>query len=110
MVRDPAHPLYGRSFRVVRRVANRGGNFLSSYEVEHGDESTLLIPVAATEACNPGENLTKLSVEALRDMISVAEQFFGDGDRSTGRLGDDAADAAAASRRRDRRGSRGDGA
>lgn len=110
MVRDPAHPLYGRRFRVVRRIANRGGNFPRSYEVEHGDETTLLIPVAATESRDPAENPTKLSVEALRDLISTAEQFFGDGDRSTRCLDDDAADAAATGDRRDRRGSRGDDA
>jgi len=34
-VQDPRHPLYGRSFRVIRRVAHRGGNFPPSYEVEY---------------------------------------------------------------------------
>lgn len=108
MVRDPAHPLYGRSFRVVRRVVNRGGNFCPSYEVEHGNETTLLIPIDATETREPWENPTKLSVEALRDLISLAEQFHGDGDRTTRRLDDDAADTASTGCRRGRSGSCGD--
>ncbi len=34
-VLDPLHPLYGQSFRVIRRSAHRGGNFPPSYEVEY---------------------------------------------------------------------------
>ena len=48
-VLDPRHPLYGRSFRVLRRSTHRGGNFPPSYEVEYRNGSSLLIPVAATE-------------------------------------------------------------
>src|SRR5690242_16871736 len=48
-VLDPLHPLYGRSFRVIRRSTQRGGNFLPSYEVEHCNGSSLLIPIAVTE-------------------------------------------------------------
>jgi hypothetical protein len=34
-VQDQRHPLYGRSFRVIRLVAHRGGDFPPSYEVEY---------------------------------------------------------------------------
>ena len=37
MVRDPGHPLYGRSFRVNRRTSGRGGNILPSCEVAYRD-------------------------------------------------------------------------
>src|SRR6201996_6846226 len=46
---DPHHPLYGRSFRVIRRSTHRAGNFPPSYEVEYRNGISLLIPVAATE-------------------------------------------------------------
>src|ERR1700676_5742381 len=72
-VLDPRHPLYGRSFRVIRRSTHRGGNFPPSYEVEYRHGSSLLIPVSATEKCTIETNQTKLSIEALRDIISVVE-------------------------------------
>ena len=34
-VLDPCHPLYGRTFRVIRRVDRGSGNFSPSYEVEY---------------------------------------------------------------------------
>ena len=70
---DPRHPLYGRSFRVIRRSSHRGGNFPPSYEVEHRNGSSLLIPVAVTEQYGQDANQTKLSIEALRDLVSVVE-------------------------------------
>src|ERR1700736_4144196 len=65
-VLDPRHPLYGRSFHVIRRSTHRGGNFPPSYEVEYRNGSTLLIPVAATEKYVRDTNQTKLSIEAVR--------------------------------------------
>jgi len=100
-VLDPTHPLYGRTFRVVRSV-HRGGDHPVSYEVEHRDGASLLIPVASTEPQMGQENRTKLSVEALHDLISLAEQL--DADRSERRVGHAANGAAAPDRRRGRRG------
>ena len=50
MVRDPRHPPYGRSLRVVRRTSHRGGNFLPSYDVEFRDGVTLFVPVVGCVA------------------------------------------------------------
>src|SRR6202043_3898913 len=72
-VLDPRHPLYGRSFRVIRRSTHRGGNFPPSYEVEYRNGSSLLIPIAATEATVSANDQIKLSIGALQDLISVVD-------------------------------------
>jgi hypothetical protein len=100
-VLDPTHPLFGRMFRVVRSV-HCGGNHPVSYEVEHRDGASLLISVAATEPQMAMENRTKLSVEALHDLISLVEQL--DDDRSERPVGHSADGVAAPDRRRGRRG------
>lgn len=104
-VLDPRHPLYGRSFRVIRRSTHRGGNFPPSYEVEHRNGSTLLIPVAATEKYVLDANQTKLSIEAIRDLVSVAECLENHEYRPNDALDDAVASVAASNRRRRRRGS-----
>jgi len=43
--------------------------------VEYRGGASLLIPVAATEPQVLPENRTKLSAEALHDLISLVEQF-----------------------------------
>ncbi len=43
-VQDPAHPLFGRRFRVIRQSVHRGGGFPVSYEVEYRDGVSLLVP------------------------------------------------------------------
>jgi hypothetical protein len=101
-VRDPRHPLYGRSFRVIRRVMDRGGNVPASYEVEYRNGSSLIIPVQATEECELNSNQTKLSIEALLDIVSVAESIDDDEYRSKIPLVSAVADAAASNRRRRR--------
>lgn len=106
-MQDPAHPLFGRTFRVIRRSVHRGGGFPLSYEVEYGDAASLLIPVVATEPHNPAENRTKLSVEALCDLISVAEQVENHADKAGGALDHVATELAAPNRRRSRRSSGG---
>jgi hypothetical protein len=77
-IRDPRHPLYGRLFSVICRTTPRGGHFPSGYEVEHVNGLSLLIPVAATEQCQSSTEQTKLSVEALRDLVSIAEALGSD--------------------------------
>ena len=107
-VRDPCHPLFRKSFRVIRLSTHRGGNFPLSYEVEHCGGVSLLIPVASIESHGSMENRTKLSVEGLEDLISVAGQLEKDERRSKGCLDDAAAHLTAAGRRRNRRGAGGD--
>jgi hypothetical protein len=101
-VRDPRHPLFGRSFHVIRRARDRGGNFPASYEVEHRHGSSLLIPVQATEPYDLNSNQTKLNIEALSDLVSLAECIDSDEYRSKTALVSVVADAAASNRRRRR--------
>jgi hypothetical protein len=107
-VLDPRHPLYGRSFRVIRRSSHKGGNFPPSYEVEHRGGTSLLVPISSTEPQEMGANRTKLSIEALCDLISAVECLECDERGSERSLGGAAAGSAPADRRRHRRGSGGD--
>jgi len=107
-VRDPRHPLYGRSFRVIRRVAHRGGNFPPSYEVEYLSGRSLLIPITATEPYHHGTNQTKLSIEALRELVFAVESLECHERGSERSMGDIAACSTASDRRRHRRSSGGD--
>jgi hypothetical protein len=100
---EPTHPLFGRTFRVIRRSVHRGGGFPLSYEVEYRDGASLLIPVAATEPRKSMENRTKLSVEALHDLTSLVEQLEHDADRSERPLGHAVNGTAAPNRQRGRR-------
>jgi hypothetical protein len=79
-VRDRRHPLFGRRFEVLRRVPIRSGNVRPSFEVVHVHGATLLVPKAACIAASEGESNVKLSVEALRDLISLVEAFDAPGD------------------------------
>jgi hypothetical protein len=106
-VLDPRHPLYGRSFHVIRRVARGGGNLPPSFEVEHRDGSTLLIPVVATQKYVDDTNQIKLSVEAVRDLVAVAECLEGHDHRPQEPVGDAVTSFAAPDSRRCRRGSGG---
>jgi hypothetical protein len=107
-VLDPRHPLFGRSFRVICRSSHRGGNFPPSYEVEHRGGTSLLVPISATEPHMPNANRTKLSIEALSDLLSAAECLECDERGSERSLGDSATGSKAPDHRRRRRGSGGD--
>ncbi|MCP1839005.1 hypothetical protein ACVIHI_008077 [Bradyrhizobium sp. USDA 4524] len=76
---EPTHPLFGRTFRVIRRSVHRGGGFPLSYEVEYRDGASLLIPVVATEPRMSMESRTKLSVEALVALHSDYDSLEGAG-------------------------------
>lgn len=102
-MREPTHPLFGRTFRIIRRSVHRGGGFPVSYEVEYRDGASLLVPVAATEPLERMENRTKLSLEALHDLTSLVEQIEHHADRSERPLGHAASATAAPNRRRGRR-------
>src|SRR5260370_27359223 len=107
-VLDPRHPLYGPSFRVNCRSAHRGGNFLPSYEVEYRNGVSLLVPVSVTDPYVIRPNQTKLSIEALHDLIVAAECLECDEHRSKRSLGGAAAGSSASDRRRARRSPGGD--
>ena len=107
-VLDPRHPLYGRSLRVIRRSSHRGGNFPPSYEVEHRFGTSLLVPISATEPQKPNANRTKLSIEALGDLLSAVEGLECDERGSERPLGDTAAGSTAPDHRRRRRSFGGD--
>jgi hypothetical protein len=87
---------------MIRRTMDRGGNVPASYEVEYRNGSSLIIPVQATEECELNSNQTKLSIEALLDLVSVAESIDDDEYRSKIPLVSAVADAAASNRRRRR--------
>jgi hypothetical protein len=106
-VLDPRHPLFGRSFNVIREVGRRCGNFAPSYEVEHHGGSTLLIPVSATQGYVDATNQIKLSVEAICDLMAVAETLEGHDDRTEEPVGDVTTHVAASDYRRGRRSSGG---
>jgi hypothetical protein len=107
-VLDARHPLYGRSFRVIRRSSHKGGNFPPSYEVEHRGGTSLLVPISSTEPHELSANRTKLSIEALCDLISAVECLECDERGSERSLVGTATSSTPADRRRHRRGSGGD--
>lgn len=94
---------------MIRQVTHGGGNFPPSYEVEYRNGSTLLIVVAATQKYVEGTYQTKLSVEAVRDLVAVAECLEGHDHRPRELVGDAVAGLAASNPRRCRRGSGGGG-
>ena len=107
-VLDPRHPLYGRTFRVIRRVARGSGNFSPSYEVEYLQSHSLLVPISATETYNSKTNQTKLSIEALHELVLAAECLESHELGSARSVGGAPASSTASDRRRRRRGSGGD--
>jgi hypothetical protein len=94
---------------VLRRLARRAGNVLPSFEVEHRDGSTLLIPEAATEPSSARETDVKLSVEGLRELVSLAEVLDEYADR-LGRAVGHAPTGSSPTHRRERRRGPGGGA
>ena len=107
-VLDQRHPLYGRSFRVIRRSTHRGGNFPPSYEVEYRNGVSLLVPISVTDPQNSRPNQTKLSIESLRELIVAAECLECDEHRYERSLGGAATGSAASDRRRRGRSASGD--
>ena len=103
---DPRHPLHGGHFRVVRLLPGRGG-VGPSYEVEHRSGCTLLVPVAATECRQVVETRTKLSVDGVRELVSLTEQRDEHADRPRRSVGGASGGNEAAGRRRGCRGASG---
>src|SRR5215204_6325868 len=79
-VTDPGHPLFGRRFAVVsvsgpRPPGRAGGHIL----VAHSSRVLLKLPLAATSLVPrpPDVGLSKLSVEAVVELIALAEDSEG---------------------------------
>ena len=90
-------------FRVLRRSIHRGGNSPPSYEVEYRNGTSLLIPISATERDNSENNLTKLSITALQDLLAMIDCFDSHEHKSKRSLDDAAAVSTTPDRRRRRR-------
>jgi hypothetical protein len=97
---DPRHPLFGRTFKVIRCLG-RVGNYPPSYEVEYLQNYRLLVPIAATESSAGIANRTKLSIDAVTDLIRTAELIENGEDQSGRALGDAAREPAPSDCRRD---------
>ena len=107
-VEDPHHPLFGRSFRVLGFAPPSTVGLSPSYEVKYLHGISLLVPVAATVRPDRLEKRTKLSVEALRDLISLIELLDAHDDRAERPLVDPSRGATAADHRPDCRRADGD--
>jgi hypothetical protein len=73
-VTDPTHPLFGRRFAVVSRTASPPGpgHVLVSYR----QDMLLRIPVAATSLIpSLAMARTKLTAQAVRDLVTLATQY-----------------------------------
>ena len=100
---DPRHPLFGRRFQVLGRSLFRRGSSSPCYEVAYCDGVTLNVLVAATEPLALPHIPTKLSVEALFDLLNVVDtEHHEHGTRRS--LDNAAGDAEAPDYRRHRRG------
>ena len=99
-VRDPAHPLFGRRYCVLRRPMDGSGGLPPCYEVDYISGSTLMIPIKATAEYLYSENQTKLSIDSLLDLLIIAEGFEANDDRAERYLGVAIDDSAASSHRR----------
>src|SRR5262245_4333668 len=85
---DPTHPLYGRRFPLVS--ITRGACSDSRARVEWRFGLTLLLPLEVTNLVPSNEQRTtptKLSIEAMQELVAVAEGSEGGCPSSLGRSG-----------------------
>ncbi len=70
---DPRHPLYRRRFRLLSVV--RGRRSAGFVYVEYRLDVSLILPISATSLQATVAHIvpTKLSLEALGDLVTVAE-------------------------------------
>ncbi|MBR0867975.1 hypothetical protein JQ614_40545 [Bradyrhizobium diazoefficiens] len=73
---EPTHPLFGRTFRVIRRSVHRGGGFPLSYEVVNNSHDTLSGLFSAgsgsgawARAATPSTNVTRRT-DAIRFIVA----------------------------------------
>ena len=70
---DPTHPLFGRRFPLLSITSPPQGP--SCILVVYREYMALRIPVLATNLASPRPNTpTKLTLQAMTDLISLAEQ------------------------------------
>ena len=80
---DPRHPLYGRRYRLIsigKETTTRGACRDSFARVHYRFGLTLLLPLGVTNLERnglPRAALTKLSLDALQDLIALAEESGG---------------------------------
>ena len=73
MVTDPAHPLFGREFRVIS-VTSKGLRE-SSVRVEYCKHITILIPLVATDQIERTDAMnSKLTYESVVELTSLAKE------------------------------------
>src|SRR5215471_18048477 len=85
---DPTHPLYGRRFQLVSVI--RGTCSDSRVRVKWRFGLTLLLPLEVTNLVPRNEQRTtptKLSIEAMEELVAVAEGSEGGCPSSLGRSG-----------------------
>jgi hypothetical protein len=73
-VTDPAHPLYGRRFRIisVSHPPQRPGHVIAAYR----DFMRLRLPILSTSLapCHASPPRTKLTRTALLDLLALAQE------------------------------------
>jgi hypothetical protein len=80
---DPRHPLYGRRYRLIsigKEITTRGACKESFARVHYRFGLTLLLPLGVTDLERNGLPCaapTKLSLDALQDLMAVAEESGG---------------------------------
>jgi hypothetical protein len=73
-VTDPTHPLFGRRFS-LQPISSRPRVSAEHVFVSFDEFMTLRIPIAATNLAPPRPtSATKLTLEAITELISLAEQ------------------------------------
>ena len=85
---DPTHPLYGRRFQLISVI--RGACSDSRVRVKWRFGLTLLLPLEVTSLVPRNEQRTtptKLSIEAMEELVAVAEGSEGACPSSLGRSG-----------------------
>ncbi|WP_229744177.1 hypothetical protein, partial [Aliidongia dinghuensis] len=72
-VTDRRHPLYGRRFRLLAIRGSRGERFA---HIEYRPDISLILPITVTslQAAATSILATKLSFEALQDLVLIASE------------------------------------
>jgi hypothetical protein len=74
---DPTHPLFGQRFPVLSLSRRPGSPGLVT--VAYGEDARLRIPLSITDRadCLPSRPRTKITPEAIRDLVTLVEEFTG---------------------------------
>jgi len=74
---DPTHPLFGQRFPALALSRQPGSPAL--FTVAYGDDARLLIPRSVTDhaGCQPSRPRSKITPEAIRDLVTLVEGFTG---------------------------------